>query len=304
MIRNVESPLVVGGSSTLVKEVSVSKIKSLYKSYDLDVSSFFNHFDKIGIYECAHTGYQFYYPLDISGDSKFYEHFQLFPWYYMPWKWEHEISLSYITDGQSILEVGAAHGSFLKKISEKFSLKQVVGLELNESAEIINSKWSIIRQSVEEYSNFHKEEFDIVCSYQVLEHISSVYSFLNAKLTTLKKGGKLIISVPNNDSFIKNLTSGLNMPPHHMGLWNERSLLKLSSVFPVKLVSIHFEPLQDYHIDGYLNVNILRKWPLLLRKILFRFFIFSSIYRKMKDNIYENKFNIIGHTVLVVFEKI
>ena len=45
-------------------------------------------------------------PPTLRGQSTFYEALQRYPWYYVPWKWEHEIAKSYLKDGDQVLEVG------------------------------------------------------------------------------------------------------------------------------------------------------------------------------------------------------
>jgi 2-polyprenyl-3-methyl-5-hydroxy-6-metoxy-1,4-benzoquinol methylase len=171
------------------------------------------------------SSYRFYHPYDMwLGIANLYEQLQKYDWYYMPWKWEHETTLMYIENGQSVLEVGCGNGSFLKKINEIFDLNESIGLELNRKQLICSDNYNIVNKYVQEYQIENQSKYDIVCSYQVLEHISDVFGFIDAKLNCLKIGGKLIISVPNNDSFIQYLNSALNMPPHHMGLWNKKSI--------------------------------------------------------------------------------
>ena len=36
-----------------------------------------------------------------------------------------------------------------------------------------------------------------------------------------------------------------------MGLWNKKSLLFLSEIFPIEVVGCDFEPLQDYHFKYF-----------------------------------------------------
>lgn len=87
---NITSPLTLTNNISFVKSINKKQIIIAYKGFGIDVSKYFRNINNISIYHCNDTGYRFYYPLDMSGDSKFYEFFQKFDWYYMPWKWEHE----------------------------------------------------------------------------------------------------------------------------------------------------------------------------------------------------------------------
>ena len=157
-------------------------------------------------------------------------------------------------------------------------------------------------ESIQYHSKNNFEKYDIVCSYQVLEHIGKPYSFLKSQIDCLKIGGKLIISVPNNDSFIKLDKGGiLNMPPHHMGLWKRRSLKNLTKVFNLKVVNVHYEPLQDYHLDWYVDSFIEKRINknVYLRRIFEKFFSRKFIRAFAKRN-YKR---IRGHTIMVEYIK-
>ena len=142
----------------------------------------------------------------------------------MPWKWEHEITKSYLRDGQSLLEVGCVHGAFLKAINEQVKLETSIGLELNQTTPKDEKTFKIINENIQAFQKNNYETFDVVCSFQVLEHISEVRLFLDAKVNCLKKGGRLIISVPNNESLLLRGDPVLNKPPHHVGRWCSASL--------------------------------------------------------------------------------
>jgi SAM-dependent methyltransferase len=302
--QNINSPLTLFNKVFLIKNVNTKIIITQFKNFGIDVSQNFDVLKEVSLYQCYETGYRFYYPYNVAGDSSFYQHFQKFDWYYMPWKWEHEISTKYIKEGMKILEVGCAHGAFLERISNSFNLDKSVGLELNKSTPVNNEKWEIVNQNVQDYAKNNLEKFDLVCSYQVLEHIADVHSFIESKIACLKKSGILIISVPNNESYIKDTDGALNMPPHHMGLWTESSLISLTKVFPLKIVQVHYEELQDYHVDGYICAMKYTNGNKLINRIKLKIDKYTGAYNKFKNDILQKRRSIIGQTILIVYEKI
>jgi 2-polyprenyl-3-methyl-5-hydroxy-6-metoxy-1,4-benzoquinol methylase len=177
-----------------------------------------------------------------------------------------------------VLEIGCGPGDFLLRIKERIGA-QCVGIELNNKAidEANEKGLTVFHESIKQHARVNKEVYDVVCSFQVLEHISNVNEFLEAQISCLRTGGTLIISVPNNDSWLKRGYNILNMPPHHMGLWNKKSLKNLAKLFNLKIDRVAFEPLQEYHVEYYnqthrdllLNFKFIPKrlWPYIIQAI-------------------------------------
>lgn len=300
-----KSPLNNTGNVVLEKSLEVDKIvRSYSEQFAIDVKKYFSDLTHIDIYKCTDTGYRFYYPFHIAGDSEFYIHFQQFDWYYMPWKWEHRLCAEFIKPTDSILEVGCGQGAFLKKINAQTGAN-CVGLELNESCMLDLPNLQIKNILIEDFSETNREKFDLVCTFQVLEHISAVHSFIKSQVACLKPGGLLVICVPNNDSFLLESTQGLlNSPPHHMSLWNERSLRSLEQYFGIKLKSTHFEPLQTYHYDWYISLKLKKYFGQFLSTKLM-----SVISRLGLKNLIHKKLDkasdqIRGHSIMTVYEKV
>ena len=252
-----KSPLTLTQLLKTKRVITTDNIIQAYnKSLNINVKRFFRDIENIYEYECELSGYRFYSPSSCSGDDAFYQELESLPWYYMPWKWEHEVAIKYFKDGHKVLEIGAGKGDFILNCSQLLNL-EIIGLELNNSAIAAGNKKGIklINKNVVDFSKHNKEKFDFVVSFQVLEHIHDVNLFISSCVDCLKPKGYLIISVPNNDSFIKHDELGpLNLPPHHMGLWNKKSLEYLEKLYHLRVMNFYFEPLALYHMDWYLRI--------------------------------------------------
>jgi 2-polyprenyl-3-methyl-5-hydroxy-6-metoxy-1,4-benzoquinol methylase len=218
----------------------------------------------------------------------------------MPWKWEHQKVKECIDelkkDNLKILEIGCAQGDFLSRMqSEGHS---TTGLELNRAAaqEAQRKGVRVLLESIEEHARQHIHTYDVVCSFQVMEHIANIGEVIDASLSVLKPGGRLFISVPNNDSFLSLDMNVLNMPPHHMGLWNARSLQALASFWSLKIENMYFEPLQPYHQTYAKSLH--QKYGI-LGKIFYRLF-----RRKFMNEIERQYPTLKNFTVIAEYSKV
>jgi len=285
-----QSPL-TGGTTTFVRHLPIAPIVAHYGEYD--ITPLFRDISDIAIYRCDDTGYEFYYPYSIAGDDMFYQHVSKEPLYYIPWKREHDIANTYIKTGDVVLEQGCANGDFLIRIkNEKNCIP--VGTELNTEAKAKATERGVSFDTT--------TSADVVCSFQVLEHIADVRAFITEGLTSLRSGGYLIFGVPNNDSLLKDDGYAFsNMPPHHMGLWTPSVFRKLSEYFPIDVVDIHEETLQPYHYRWYYQVYFGNQFK--------RFGFAGKVFNKLayellgKWIIAHKAQTITGHTIVAVFKK-
>jgi 2-polyprenyl-3-methyl-5-hydroxy-6-metoxy-1,4-benzoquinol methylase len=304
--RKVFSPLVPQSECELLSTIPVDEIVSNYHKIlpKVNVSRLLQGHAQLSLYKCCESEYEFYWPFETAGDDQFYAELSSHDWYYQDWKWEHEAALKHIENGQRVLEVGAGSGSFLKKLK---SLKEVdtIGLEFNADVKqyASNSGVNLIDQSIQEFSKNHKGEFDVVCSFQVLEHVAEVRSFLKSMIECLKPSGILIIGVPNNDSFIgsnAHFSKVLNMPPHHMGKWSSASLSYLKDVFAVELLDLEREPLQDLHFETFLYNRLYKIFgSSLVLRVLYKLRLVELFRRHFK----KRQSSELGHSINAYYRK-
>ncbi|MNY13942.1 Ubiquinone biosynthesis O-methyltransferase [compost metagenome] len=199
------------------------------------------------------------------------------------------------------MEIGSGFGAFLQLL--KNNDIQGKGLELNPNAvsRCVEEMLNVEEKLIQEEANENPEFYDVVCCYQVLEHIADPNSFIHSSIQALKIGGKLIIGVPNNNPylFVNDKYHTLNLPPHHAGLWNKKSLKSLEKVFSLKQESIEFEPLEvsysyfiDFQIRNLNNYFIFKKGLVFLNKLMPR--VLKKVICKLIN----------GRNMLVVYRKI
>jgi SAM-dependent methyltransferase len=244
----VKSPITGTTNVSLVKAYDVGRIHARYMSeYGYDVAPLFRGVGELGLFQCRDTGYLFFFP-HIVGDSSFYARMQQKPTYYMPWKWEHEEAIPHLSGRMRVLEVGCGTGDFLRGLRERLDV-EAVGLELNaEAARVARDRGlAVLVRPLAEHAADPMNRYDAVCMFQVLEHIAGVRQTLEAAVACLAPAGRLVLSVPDNDSFVGALDPLSDQPPHHLGRWKEASLRATAGVLGLDVTYVAREPLQDYH---------------------------------------------------------
>ena len=68
-MQKIISPITKKENVRLVKSLKVKDIIKVYQGFKIDVNSYFPNLKTISIYECNETGYRFYYPFGVAGDS-------------------------------------------------------------------------------------------------------------------------------------------------------------------------------------------------------------------------------------------
>jgi 2-polyprenyl-3-methyl-5-hydroxy-6-metoxy-1,4-benzoquinol methylase len=245
-MTSIISPLT--GKNNVRKEhvLDIQKVKSKYlNDFGIDVSRFFEGISELAIYECQDSKLRFYYPFSVVSDGAFYADLaKSYKSYYHPWKWEHEKVFQMINSNEKVLEIGCGQGSFLQKIKEKNV--QTIGIDLNPDAVEQGKKVGlvILNETIAEHAKNNAESYDNVCAFQLFEHVNEVGDFLENTVKCLKTGGLLAIGVPNNKSyyFQKDLYHTLNLPPHHMLLWDSDSLSYLAQLYNLEVVEIVTQP--------------------------------------------------------------
>ncbi|TYQ25776.1 class I SAM-dependent methyltransferase [Pseudanabaena sp. UWO310] len=253
---DVLSPLTKSSNVSLVEIIKTVDLVKIYKQFQFDITEELQGIQEIGLYHCDESDLYFFYP-SICGSEKFYDHMQSFDWYYLDDKNEYEYASKFIRESDSVLEIGCGKGAF----ASKMSAKKYIGLEFSRKASKTATALGItvLNQSIQVHESNHSEEYDVVCSFQVLEHVSNIDSFIKSSLRCLKPNGLLIFSVPSFDSFSRYTTNfSLDMPPHHVTRWTDKALSSLVKYFDIELLEILHEPLQLAHRQMYIQA-ILRR---------------------------------------------
>ncbi len=306
-------PLCLQYKSLQIERLNINLLKKMYfNRFKYEIKK---DIDYIGVNECKNCGLIYFDPT-IVGDSNFYLSLhKKMDEYYPDEKIEFNIAASHIHDGYKVLEIGAGVGMFYNKIKDRCT--DYLGIEISVEAVEKAKKKNINIQltNLENVSKEHKGYYDLVVSFQVMEHIQidQLHDTFVTSLECINENGFLIMSVPSNDSYLRFLSNAtLNLPPHHQTRWSDKTFKKMEKNFNCKLIKIYHEKLKEdnYHewFRAYSKNKLSNKNKYIDNRYLFNkgiaYFDKTLNYNNILLNRMINEKNPIGQTVTVVFQKI
>jgi SAM-dependent methyltransferase len=251
MVTSLTCPLCQGDCQTS-ESYSMSRIFSWWgeqgHSLSQRVLDQYRDSDQTTLFSCRNCGFGIFMPT-VVGTDEFYQELSGagLGSYYSRETWEHRQALDDLQPYQSILEVGSGAGYFLERLQQQG--KEVQGVELNAAAAAFARQRQVPVEAaaLENFASDHRDMFEAVCLFQVIEHVAAPLDFLGHALTCLNSGGRLILSVPNMAGILGKMDPLVtNVPPHHVTRWTPEALGLLPRHFPLELVALRYEPAYDF----------------------------------------------------------
>jgi 2-polyprenyl-3-methyl-5-hydroxy-6-metoxy-1,4-benzoquinol methylase len=163
-----------------------------------------------------------------------------------------------------ILDYGVGTGYFLKAIQKEGW--KVTGLEPNTAARDL-AEQQVGIQIHSDISTILKnnDKFDVITLWHVLEHVHDLNDIFIKLKTLLKEKGKMLIAVPNIDSY-DNSTYNEHWAaydvPRHLYHFNQDSMqtlvmkhgMKIKNVYPLKFDSFYISMLSHKYQNGSTNL--------------------------------------------------
>lgn len=311
-MMNILCPMSSSSNLVEVERFKTADLIDIYrKTFNIDVEPEFSGISEITLYHCSDSDLIFFSPA-ITGSEKFYEMLQSQAHYYADDKEEYQYASQWIKPIDKVLEIGCGKATFLNYIK----CEEYRGLEFSLAAvEMAREKsCNVSQDTIQTHCKDYSGHYDVVCAFQVLEHVEPIESFIHSSIECLKPGGLLIYSTPSASSFINKIPNFvLDMPPHHVTRWSDLALTNLSRFYGLEFVEIWHEPLQDYHINLYwetiirdkaytiLGVPFKRIEGKLMNKIVT--FLIRGCVKIFPFKFLKARKTTFGHTVVAVYQK-
>jgi 2-polyprenyl-3-methyl-5-hydroxy-6-metoxy-1,4-benzoquinol methylase len=175
-------------------------------------------------------------------------------------------ALKRYTAAPRVLDVGAGNGYFVFLARSEFGLS-ADGLEISDAEADYAREMFGVEFLRGELSNI-AERYDVITSFNVLEHVKQPMPLLTQISERLAPGGYLVLTTPN-PSCIHRRVLGLNRwsmvcPPHHINLFTRKALEEM-------LARTGFEVLEYSTLSTYINyVRKIDTESLMLRRAAFK----------------------------------
>ena len=209
------------------------KMQRLWKEdIGIDAGNCLGNHRFISLWHSEKSDLQFFCPM-VIGNESFYQRLHKKTWYFQPDKWEFKEAARHIASSDLVLDLGAGLQPF--------------------SAFIGANRYAAVDPfTAQDAAPNPQRKFDVVCAFQVLEHVPDPLGFIAMAKSWLKPGGRIFIGVPNRESYLRDLRElALDMPPHHVSRWSERALVSLAQSSQLTLEAITRSPLEAWEASLY-----------------------------------------------------
>lgn len=211
---------------------------------------------RFGLWESP-TGLYFYDPM-LEGDHGFYDAFYRLlrrvepskfsrvldrlrygprPAHYGQIREEFRIAARAVQAGDRVLDIGCGPGIFRHLIPQA----SYTGLDKH-FGDQPGEAW-LRSESLADHLGEHAGSYDVVCAFQVLEHVADPVALLADMRRAAKPGGQIIVAVPHVPSAHARLPNYMiNALPHHLTWWTDTALRAIAARVGLSGATIEVAP--------------------------------------------------------------
>lgn len=169
-----------------------------------------------------------------------------------------EVIVPNLTKSTRLLEVGASAGQFIAHVKDLVALVHAIELD-SECASFLRSNLNVeVETEFLSESEFHANKYDIVCAFQVLEHVGNASQFIESLKQVCEYGGKIFVEVPSLHDPLRAVWAvpeyeKFYFHSEHLHYFSAQSLTRAAVMagFRPDQVSVRFS--QDYNVLNHVN---------------------------------------------------
>lgn len=220
-----------------VQWVTTRLLTDLWRiEFGVDAGPSFAGLDRFSLWESP-VGLYFFEPR-LEGDQAFYRNYYRRLTTYRvsvldaP-RAEFEIAARRIEPGAHVLDVSCGTALFQKYVPRA----RYTGLDPHFTS--ASPDVDVCAMSLSDHLASHSGAYDVVCAFQVLEHLASPRPFFEQMVAAARPGGSIIVGVPHVPSAMTRIPNFLlSAPPHHLTWWTPEALGALATDAGLEIESI------------------------------------------------------------------
>lgn len=152
------------------------------------------------------------------------------------------------------IDVGAGEGNYLKAVKAE----KKIGVEISRAGRKVMKRKGLSVMTSEEFMRSRNLQSDVISFWHVLEHVSDPVKYIRSAKENLRKSGKIVIAVPNIDSFELKLFGKYWFhlsPQYHIWFFSPKSMTCILKDAGLTVEKIDYWAM-EHHLAGIMQTVI------------------------------------------------
>jgi SAM-dependent methyltransferase len=214
-------PLTGASGSLLLETISPKLLTDLWRyGASVDPSPLHRAAPRIGLWR-APSGLVFFHPAEPGSEAFYRSFYRRFDAYGLLGRQarqraDFQAGAALVRPGHRVLDVGCGEGYFAALVPAA----EYVGLDPNVEAPPGGPR--VLRETLAAHAVRQPGHYDVVCGFQVIEHVADPLAMARDMVRCLRPGGMLVLAMPFAGSALADIPNNLiNLPPHHLSWWSD-----------------------------------------------------------------------------------